>query len=221
MKQTNYLLMPFWHKRAIDEKTKMARVMLTVNLCGRQFTMSLTLRATKEDFDKAVSSARVLSESAKALKKELNDYLAKAEMVLEKLPNPSQETFTRLFKSEAGLVMGNKTNVIPFFELKNIDLKKEERFSTLSNSKLALSSLLKYKKDICFEDIDEKWLKGYVSFMVNAGNSITTASIYLRALRSVFNDVIKAGFVSEKFYPFKGFKWVLVYVPKLFYILFN
>ena len=41
--------------------------------------------------------------------------------------------------------------------------------------------------------------------MVSKGNSNTTAQIYLRSLRSIFNDVIRDGIISEKHYPFKGF----------------
>lgn len=194
-----------WDKRAMDAKTKLSRVMLTVNLLRRQFRISLKVRTTKADFDKAVSSSRVLSNAAMQLKKELNDYVSKAETILERLPNPSQETFTRLFKSETDLFLSNKTDVRILFEQKVIDLKNEERFSNSRNCQLAIISLHKYKSPIYFEDVDERWLKGYVSFMVSSGNSITTAQIYLRQLRSVFNDAIKAGYVSEKHYPFKGF----------------
>jgi hypothetical protein len=204
MKKKNISVTSFWDGRAVDEKTKLSRIMLTVNLNGRQCRMYLKLKATKADYDKAVSASRVLSDACKQLRKDIADYVTKAELILERLVNPSWETFVQLFKSETDLVANNKTNIVPFFEIKNATLYKEERFSTLSNSKLALSSLLKYKPSIHFEDIGQTWLKGYISFMLKAGNSITTANIYLRALRSVFNDVIKAGIVSEKHYHCRG-----------------
>jgi integrase len=38
--------------------------------------------------------------------------------------------------------------------------------------------------------------------MINRGNSKTTISIYLRALRSIFNDGIQDGIISKELYPF-------------------
>ena len=205
MKQKNYSVSPFWDKRALDEKSGMSRVMVTVNINSKQFRISLKLKATKSEFDKAISSARTLSDSAREIRKELNEYLSKAENILDRLSNPSKETFIRLFKSETDLFANNKTSIIPFFNQEMSQLFKEERFSSSSLCKLALTSLSKYKSGIFFEDIDEKFLKGYVAWMVSQGNSTTTAQIYLRCLRFIFNKVIKDGVISEKHYPFKGF----------------
>ena len=206
MKQQTFSVSPYWDSRAMDVKTKMSRIMVTVNIDSRQFRITLKLKSTKSEFNKAISSTRTLSDSAKSVRKELNDYLAKAEKILERLSNPSQETFTRLFKSETDLFLTNKTSIVPFFEHKVSELFNEDRFSTSSGCKLALTSLLKYKTaGINFEDVDEKFLKGYVTWMVSKGNSNTTAQIYLRNLRSIFNDVISKGIIAEKHYPFKGF----------------
>jgi integrase/recombinase XerD len=206
MKQQQFSVIPFWDKRALDEKTKLSRIMVTINIAGqKQFRISVKLKSVKEDFEKATSSARVLSEGAKMIRKELNEYLQKAETILERLPNPTQETFTRLFKSSTDLFLSNKTDIRVLFEQKVADLHKEERYSSSANCKLAITSLHKYKTPLYFEDIDVKFLKGYVTWMTNQGNSTTTAQIYLRQLRSVFNEAIKGGYISEKHYPFKGF----------------
>ncbi|GEO08266.1 integrase [Segetibacter aerophilus] len=179
--------------------------MLTVNLQAKQFRISLKLRSTKEDFDKAISSARALNTETKFLRTEINEYVTKAETILERLINPSQESFSRLFKSNTDLLTSTKTSITPFFQMKILELHKEERFSQKVNSKLALSSLLKYKAVIYFEEIDVKFLKGYTEFMVNSGKTITTANFYLRALRTVFADVVKSGIVAEKYFPFRGY----------------
>jgi len=158
------------------------------------------------EFDKATSSARTLSEEAKQVRKDLNDYLMKAEAILDRLEKPTKETFTRLFKSESDLFMNNKTEISAFFQFKISRLFGEEKFSSSASYKLALTSLYKYKSLIHFEDVDKEFLKGYVSYMLGKGNSITTANIYLRNLRSIFNEVINDGIISAKHYPFKGFK---------------
>jgi hypothetical protein len=92
MKQKNYSVCPFWDARAMDEKTKLSRIMITINLQGsRQVRITLKLRSNKIDFDKAASSTtRNLSDEAKSVRKDLNDYLLKAENIMERLDNPSK-----------------------------------------------------------------------------------------------------------------------------------
>jgi integrase len=208
MKEKKYSLNTFWDGRAIDSKTKLSRIMLTIKLNGqKQFRISLKVRSTRQDYVKAISTQRNVSEEVNNIRKDLNEYLQKAENILERLDNPIQETFTRLFKSESDLFLRNKTEIAPFFELKIARFFKEEKFSSSSSYKLAFASLTKYKSRPHFEDINDKWLKDYQSFMLAKGCSITTPNIYLRNLRTIFNEAIKDGIISPKYYPFKGFKF--------------
>ena len=76
------------------------------------------MRSTKPEFDKAISAtSKKLSDEAKSVRKDLNDYLLKAETILSRLDNPSKIIFTRLFKSETDLDINNKTLIEPFFIL--------------------------------------------------------------------------------------------------------
>ena len=53
MKQQQFSVTPFWDKRALDEKTKLSRIMVTINIAGqKQFRISLKLKSVKEDFEK-------------------------------------------------------------------------------------------------------------------------------------------------------------------------
>ena len=141
--------------------------MITVNIHGtRPFKITLKLKSNKIDFDKAINgNSRFLSDDAKTVRKELNDYLLKAETILERIDNPTQEIFTKLFKSETDLFVNNKTAIEPFFEYKISKMFSEEKFSSSVSYKLALKSLHHYKPIIYFEDIDLAFLKGYVSHM--------------------------------------------------------
>ena len=105
------------------------------------------------------------------------------------------------------MFVNNRTSIVPFFQYKISKLFGEERYSTSSGYKLTLTSLHKYQSEIHFEDVDVKFLRGYVAFMLQQGNSITTAQIYIRNLRSVYNDVIKDGIISDRHYPFREFKF--------------
>ena len=151
----------------MDRETKVSRIMLTVNLNRKQFRIVLNLKSTKADYDKAISvAAKNLSDDAKQVRKELNEYLLKAELIMGRLNNPTKEMIVKLFKSETDLFMANRTSVKPFFEFKIKKFFEENKFSSSTSYMLALTSLNKYaKEELCFEDIDEKFLKGYVSWM--------------------------------------------------------
>lgn len=214
MKRNSYSIMPYWDKSVMDKRTKVSRIMITVNLNRKQFRITLNCRATKIDFDKAITpTARNLSDEAMQVRQRLNDYLLKAEKVLSRLTNPTKEMFTKLFKSETDLFINSKTMIAPFFENKSKEFFKVNKFSTSRLYILSLSSLTKYSislgyhQGIAFENIDEKFLTGYVEWMTMKGNSVATSGIYLRNLRSIFNDVIKAGVIEESLYPFRNFRF--------------
>jgi integrase/recombinase XerD len=69
----------------------------------------------------------------KELRSAINKYVNKAEHVLSNLPNPTRETFQRVFKSEAELFLNNKTDVTFLYEEYIRNLKKEDRLRTAEN----------------------------------------------------------------------------------------
>src|SRR5690606_28634416 len=138
------------------------------------------------------------------LRAEINKYITKVEGILDILPNPTRESFQRLFKSETDLKKG-KTELEMLFNEYAADLRKEERLKTASNLENAFKSLKRYKGKLYLEDINETFLKGYQNWMIGQGNSNTTAQIYLRNLRTIYNKAIKDGFISKRHYPFLNF----------------
>jgi integrase len=205
MKGKNYSVSLFLPPKIFMKGTNLSPVNITINLSGGvQFRMRLKLYTTKQDFVEALSG-KGGNQEVKELRKEMNEYVSKAEAILERLPNPNKETFTRLFKSGTDLFTTNKTDITAMFNHTIEELIKEERLSTADGYKLARNSLLRYKKQIFFEDVDSTFLKGYINWVVSQGSSKTTAHIYLRSLKAIFNRAIKAGFISPKNYPFANF----------------
>lgn len=205
MKGNNYSVNVHWDKRyPLAGTTNVCPIQLAVNICGLQFKISLKMYSTKEDFDKAVKTKGGGIE-IKELRRQINDYITKAENILDKLPNPTRETFQRLFKSETDLFATNKTDITFLFNEYKAQLESEDRIKTAQNLDWAFTSLKKYRSKIYFEDINDAWLKGYRNWMEKEGNSATTTQIYLRNLRTIFNKAIKEGYVSEKHYPFRTY----------------
>ncbi|HEY1032098.1 MAG TPA: site-specific integrase [Flavipsychrobacter sp.] len=204
MKQRNYSVHVHWDKRYPKKGTDLCPIQLSISIAGLQFKIGLKLYANKEDFDKAMSG-KSGSKEVKELRSEIGKYVAKAEGILEVLPNPTREGFQRLFKSETDLHRSDKTDVTFLFEEYMLNLKKEERFKSAQNMNHALRSLKKYRTPLYFEDINVAFLKGYRSWMEKEGNSATTAQIYLRNLRIIFNKAIKDGYLAKRFYPFDDY----------------
>lgn len=203
MKQDNYSVNIHWDGRSPKAGTNLCPVQLGVNLNGLQFKIGLKLYATKDDFEKAMLG-KGGNHEIKQLREEINKFRQKAKEILDNLPNPTRETFQRLFKSDADLGKG-KTDITILFEDYNNDLVKEDRLKSAQINGHTLKSLHSYKPKIYLEEIDDKFLKGYVNWMLNKGNSYSTAQIYLRNLRTVYNRAINDGFIAKKYYPFTSF----------------
>ena len=124
---------------------------------------------------------------------------------MERLPDPSQESFTRLFKSETDLFSSNKTDVYYFFDLKIEEAFKEGRIGTAHYYQECRANLKKYKSSLYFEDLGESFLKQYPLYLQNRGNAPSTIALRLRCLKIMCNYAINKGFIAPKHYPFRKF----------------
>ncbi len=200
-----YSVSMFWNKRDMNQKTKQSSISITINLPRQQFRVNLKLTSTKAEFDLALSSTRKISDDIRDLRNALNDYMTKAENILNKMPELSRDSFVRLFKSETDLFLSNKTDVLFFYKMKMDEAKKEGRVSAYGQFKLCMNDLSVYSPNICFESIDERWLKNYSLYLKGKGNSDATIGIKLICLRQIFNVARKQKFIPDHCYPFKTF----------------
>lgn len=60
-------------------------------------------------------------------------------------------------------------------------------------------------KDLQFSDIDYRFLKKLEEYQFANGNSGNTISVYMRTLRSLYNQAIKEGYCKDSDYPFKNY----------------
>ena len=90
-------------------------------------------------------------------------------------------------------------------------LKSNDQISTASNYDLSLKSINSFLENntktklqnLTFYDITPDWLDKYETYMIKTlGKSRTTVSMYLRALRTIFNDAINENEIKRDIYPF-------------------
>lgn len=177
--------------------------MLSVNFNRQSFFLSIKLYCTKADYDKAIGG-RSLSDVQKGLRLDISSYVLKAESLLERLNEPTKESFLKFFKSDANLSNGSKVDAYALYQVRFNSLTKEERFGTAHNLRCSWYSIRSFKKELFLEDVDEHFLKSYRAFMLTKGSSNTTIGIYLRNLRVVYNQAVTDGLISGTNKPFKN-----------------
>jgi len=108
------------------------------------------------------------------------------------------------------------TTLFNFTETLIDKLTRSGRIGNAENFRTALSSFKRFSngKDIHFELINYKWLTDYEAYHYERGNSPVSLSVYLRALRSIFNKAIMHGIVDETYYPFGRHKYLMPTSPR-------
>lgn len=81
-------------------------------------------------------------------------------------------------------------------------LKAEERVGTAQSYESSINSLKEFRTKVDFDQINPEFLTAYERWMTDKGKSSTTVGIYLRSLRTIFNEAIAAGRVPKELYPF-------------------
>ena len=113
---------------------------------------------------------------------------------------------------------GEGTNVFYHFKRTIDELTSYKQLGTASNYRLSQKSIenfLIYKSRkgnspdfLHFKEITPKWLKEYELYMTeNLERSYTTVSMYVRALRTLFNKAIEDKDIEPEIYPFGKSKY--------------
>lgn len=60
--------------------------------------------------------------------------------------------------------------------------------------------------NLTFEDMTYSWIKDFDLYLQKGGLAPNTRSIYLRNIRTIFNDAIDRDLIPQNYYPFRRFK---------------
>jgi len=160
---------------------------------------------TESDFGKVMGDRP--REDFKKLRLSLNTHEEKAVKDIESLPVFTFEKFERKYfgKSE------NITDVISALKNKADLLRNEGRISTAVAYECSINSLKKFTgKDILeFEKADAHFFNEYEKWMLKNDNSNTTISIYVRNVRTIFNEAERTGIIKHGLYPFGKDKYTI------------
>jgi len=177
---------------------------------------------TKSEF-KSIWETTKPRDEYKEIRKDMRAVEDKAEETAKKIKPFNFDQFEKILyrNKEAG------NNVFYHYDLIIKGLEYNNKFGTASNydlSKKSLIAFLEYEKNehsdklekieqpeklekaekLLFSEISVKWLTNYENYMIDTkGKSETTVSMYLRALRTVFNTAISDKSIDAEMYPFR------------------
>lgn len=81
-------------------------------------------------------------------------------------------------------------------------LLQEHRIGTAVSYQTSYYSIIKYRGNVRLTDITVSFLNQYESWMLAQDYSKTTVGIYVRQLRTLFNEAIELGIIKREKYPF-------------------
>lgn len=193
MPATTSLFIDKWHPRS-DGKCAVS-VRVTFERKKKYFPTGITL--TTEDFEKACGKKP--RAEFKQIGLQLYSFEKKAADIIKDL-----QVFTfKKFEKKYFENRGTKSDVESAFSDYIAELTQIERIGSAVAYKCAQASLKKFAVGIKFADVTPDFLRKYERWMLHdEKNSITTVGIYLRSLRTLFNNAIADGILSRDYYPF-------------------
>lgn len=158
---------------------------------------------TKEDFEKAKSSSKPRGIHKERLLR-YNAIEDRAREIINQLPLFTFELFEKNF-----LTTGRELDsVYTAYESYISRLKENGSLNTAISYECSLASIksvMEKPKRLSFSEVTVDFLKEYQERMIKQGRSLTTISMYLRSLRSLFNEAVATGVIKQDIVPFG--KW--------------
>jgi len=172
------------------------KLRITYRRKSRFYSIGLSL--TEEDFSKVVGEKP--RGDYKEIQRLFHKIEIKAEAIYKDLNPFTFESFKQSFLRKSVVA----DDALGLIESKSNDLESQGRVNTAISYRCALNSMRKFwgRSLLPFEDVTPKFLENYESWMISNGNSLTTVGIYLRCIRSVYNQAIAKGLVNKDLYPF-------------------
>ncbi|HRY32561.1 MAG TPA: site-specific integrase [Bacteroidales bacterium] len=191
----------------ILEKRKQTRaetypVTLRVNFNGHRKYYSLRHYVTEEAW-KGIFKERKTDED-KALKSKVDTWQGKADDIIDKLQPFTFEAFELKYFGATP----DRLDVIAAFQQKIDTLRRAGQEGNAVNYRCACGSFQKYmehtgRASLRFTDITPGFLAKYEAWMLKAlQRSQTTVSIYVRTVRTLYNEAITQQIVNREMYPF-------------------
>lgn len=158
---------------------------------------------TEDEWEK-LHSKKLRDEELKKVKSKLEALKTKAEKVIEHIVPFSFIAFEEAFYGD---VQDRKSTMLKhWFDDYIKKLKANDQIGTAVSYQTTINSINDFKKNLQLHDITPGFLQAYEKHLLNDGKSVSTVGIYMRQLRTIINQAIAGGVVSQEKYPFKKYE---------------
>lgn len=159
---------------------------------------------TEQDFQK-VTAPRLKQENLLEIKTYLDNEKAKAAKIIKDLGDEfTYELFEALYRDKEIVhkAARQKQKIYALFNEHIAELKAADAIGSAEAYLTAMRSFQSFAPNLAVKDITPQFLHRYEKWITDAGRSITTAAIYLRALRTIVNIAKERGLIAHVNYPF-------------------
>lgn len=147
-------------------------------------------------------SPKLKEPALKQLRTALDALVSQASTIAESLTPFSFVAFEDALFNGARTSELKTNSLAQWFHAYIDELKRNDQVGTAISYNTTIVSLLTFRKNLLLQDITPDFLKAYERHMLAEGRSVSTIGIYLRQLRTIINQAIKAKVLSRDNYPF-------------------
>jgi len=158
---------------------------------------------TEKQWDKSAGKFRKNQDDYKVLNQILLDIHKSANDIILRM-DLDKETFTfDRFERAFGRIKP-KDDMASVFEEEITRLEKAGRigYSKIFKATQIAIETFSQRKDVRLRDINFKFLMDFESSLLGKNDKKNTISVYMRTLRTLFNNCIRYGYIKEEHYPF-------------------
>jgi len=188
--------------RVWDKLSRKAKQYSTgLNLTEREFEGAWATKKTRKEFLPVKNDLKTIEAKAEAIAREMKLFIFK-------------EFERKMFRK-----VGDEDNILTSYQ-KAIDRYDHlQQYGTKIVYNCALKSIKEFLKEstgkeitkrVSFFEVTPEWLQDYEKYMIGKmENSPTTVSMYVRTLRTLFNNAIEVGDIPKEIYPFGKSKYIV------------
>ncbi len=171
------------------------KIRITLNRVQKYYPIGIDL--DPDDFERIINGS--IRKELRNIKDKIIDWESRSKKILDRLEPFSFEEFKyRLYNQQIVKI----PDTYFLFENKINKLRQNDKISTSNIYNDAKNSFRSFKSRLSLIEITPEFLQKYETYMVAKDRSITTISMYIRCLRSIYNQAVDDGFIDRKNYPF-------------------
>ena len=102
-------------------------------------------------------------------------------------------------------------DLLKFLEIIRDDLLNIDKISYALSFTSTINKIKEFSLSnrILFFEVNSKWIKSFEEYIINSGQSVNTAVIYIRNIRTAFNKAISLQNIPDNIYPFGQNKYLI------------